>query len=144
MNLLLTSTMFLLKNWKTCELLGKQANSFSATEKSINYFVRKFEWIFSLKNNLCTNKNHHSYRLLWSNKWQRKTLFFCCTIRTCLSKNYEKNNAASIIDIKSSFKSVWFRCYVFDYFVLLYFKLPDRGPKWLVRHLVSKLEHLIL
>ena len=49
-----------------------------------------------------------------------------------------------IIDIKSSFKSVWFRWYVFDYFVRLYFKLPDRGPKWLVRHLVSKLEHLIL
>lgn len=50
MILLLTSTMFLPKVEKlVSNVLGKQANSFGATVKSINNFVRKFEWIFSLK-----------------------------------------------------------------------------------------------
>lgn len=50
MILLITSTMFLPKVEKlVSNVLGKQANSFGATVKSINNFVRKFEWIFSLK-----------------------------------------------------------------------------------------------
>ena len=141
--------MFLPKVEKlVSNVLGKQANSFGATVKSINNFFRKFEWIFSLK--WIYLQFYEQTKIIIHIDFcdqisdKGKTLFFCCNIRTCLFKNNEKNNAASIIDIKSSFKSVWFRCYVFDYFVLLHFKLPDRGPKWLVGHLVSKSEHLIL
>jgi hypothetical protein len=44
MILLITSTMFLPKVEKlVSNVLGKQANSFGATVKSINNFVRKFE-----------------------------------------------------------------------------------------------------